>query len=981
MKLLETIRQWSLKKRGIVFGGIALALVLVIGAVLLFTLGGNGGGEKSYTLEVKNPAGSALADLDVYFYRDASLQQLVWFEKTDDQGVIQFSDPEGGSLVAVISGAPAGYQPEAYYEIKNEKTTIVLPIVLPASADLSKTTFGLGDVFFDAVFTDTEGKTHQISELLKEKNAVVLNFFYTNCQPCVMEFPHLQKAWENYKDQVAFLALDPLDDAQAVAAFKQANGLSFPMAACEKGWESAMQLIGYPTTVVIDRYGMISFVYSGAFSDAQSVEAVFSYYGAAEYTQKLTTDPAQLAEEKPEGGDGSEDAPFEVGGVLEFDAKVAADGLVYYDVYKVSGTVLTIENSDAYVIYNGETFYAEGGVVSFPVTSPDTYTPVKLAIGNKGTSEATFHVTFVYPGGTLSNPYELSLGDLTTKLNKNNDQGVVYEWTAAESGTITYQVISVTDGVDYDVALYNLNTYANRTLSEDGNADKKSVSIVVNKGDVLQMTVGTLPNEENEYPAATIVGKLTFEKGEGTSAGNTNQGEVTYSITVKDEKGKALSGVSFQFAVGDKKKTGKTNASGVVSVTLPYGDCIATITVPDGYIAEKLEYTLNGNAPSAEIRLEELITDVPAGSTPTKYAVKLTDAAGKAQAGVTVQFYRGSEKVGEAKSDSKGVASITLMDSSYTLKLEGTNLYYDQSSAVVSASNTTITLLLAEKNNGAVERLYNNAKAYSVQEGSCYVDLTPGKTGYFLFAPTREGVYRFTTTSSYAKIGYYNTPNYIYDMTSNTDYANNAFTLTVKESSIGIVYLIGVSAASHVDGTILQVTRIGDAGWDINDEPWVAYEGKDPISAFTLKLPAGKKLTTFDLTADSDAYQLVYNESDGYYHLGSKNGSVVYVKLGEKAPYVSLAEMTAVTRVGSYLYDNNGKFLKKESYNELLLEYAECMDETQTVYPLTRDLEYILRQTGDHMGWWDKNHANYLFEELPDLNPELAWMFALYYVA
>ena len=77
-----------------------------------------------------------------------------------------------------------------------------------------------------------------------------------------------------------------------------------------------------------------------------------------------------------------------------------------------------------------------------------------------------------------------------------------------------------------------------------------------------------------------------------------------------------------------------------------------------------------------------------------------------------------------------------------------------------------------------------------------------------------------------------------------------------------------------------------------------------------------------------------------------------------------------------YFYDANGEFLKKEDYTDILRKYFENMDASAGVYPLTKDLEYIIKN-GCH-GWWEKDDPDYIFT---DCNPEIGWMFALCYAA
>ena len=175
--------------------------------------------------------------------------------------------------------------------------------------------------------------------------------------------------------------------------------------------------------------------------------------------------------------DGSKDLPFEIGGVLEFDAVVKAGGVTYYDVYRVGGTELTIKSKDATVEYEGKVYEPKNGVITFPVTTDDVLNPVKLAIGNKGAADATFKVTFTYPAGTKNNPIKLEEGDLVTVLKAGDEDGLIYLFTAPEAGTLTIVDKSVTKGDSYDISLFNLSTSASRTLEEDG-VEKEGLKMV-----------------------------------------------------------------------------------------------------------------------------------------------------------------------------------------------------------------------------------------------------------------------------------------------------------------------------------------------------------------------------------------------------------------------------------------------------------------------------------------------------------------------
>ena len=154
--------------------------------------------------------------------------------------------------------------------------------------ELEGKTFERGDVFADMSVTTPDGTTYKISELLKEKKAVVLNFWYINCGPCQMEFPYMQKAYENYQDKLEILAVNPYDGTdKTVAEFQTKYELTFPMAAIEEEWAQYMGLLAYPTTVVIDRYGIISYVHTGMITETEEFNKLFEFFTADDYEQTI----------------------------------------------------------------------------------------------------------------------------------------------------------------------------------------------------------------------------------------------------------------------------------------------------------------------------------------------------------------------------------------------------------------------------------------------------------------------------------------------------------------------------------------------------------------------------------------------------------------------------------------------------------------------------------------------------------------------
>lgn len=199
----------------------------------------------------------------------------------------------------------------------------------------------------------------------------------------------------------------------------------------------------------------------------------------------------------------NKDEPITIGGTLFFDAEVQSKHLVYFDIYKVSGTTLTIENANAYVIYDGIRYDAVDGVVTVPnLYSAHTNSPVSLAIGNVG-EDAVFAVKMSYPAGTMMNPFAFALGTVTVSAEEGNSQGVYYTWTAHADGVLTLKVDSCTSGVDCKIDMFNLGSYKNETM-ESTDSETMSVSVDVKEGQIIRIIIGTLPDGDNVYPSAQI---------------------------------------------------------------------------------------------------------------------------------------------------------------------------------------------------------------------------------------------------------------------------------------------------------------------------------------------------------------------------------------------------------------------------------------------------------------------------------------------
>lgn len=392
------------------------------------------------------------------------------------------------------------------------------------------------------------------------------------------------------------------------------------------------------------------------------------------------------------------------------------------------------------------------------------------------------------------------------------------------------------------------------------------------------------------------------------------------------------------------------------------------------------------------------------GAAENAYQVTVVDGQGKPVTdGVIVRFMKDGTQVSMQVVDANGVATKELEDGTYTVELQftDTNAAYQYEPAQVTAENKKATITLynvvgAEETVHAYSLVADttvDCKAYHVAAGSTIVQLTKGERNYFLFTPTQAGQYKVSMLNNEGTVGYYGQPFFI-QKTSAVDVVNGAISISVRPDNISTgetgttVLVLGVDATS--DSGVLCIERTGDYEKTTADVPYTPYQTSHTPANYTL--PAGAKLTYVDIfNGKSEDYQLVMG-SDGFYHLGTADGPLMLINFGKEAPNLSLEVMISGdgpmggAPLRKYFfddsYDPNDKtqnavdhLIKKEDYTDIMVTYFNAADEKTRLYPLTADLEYMIKNGGE--GWWTEGNPNYLFE---GCNPEIGWMFACCYI-
>lgn len=160
-------------------------------------------------------------------------------------------------------------------------------------------TYSQGDLMYDYTFNcydfsqvDADGNyvqvSYKLSDLLEENDLVVLNFWYTTCTWCKREFPMMQEAYAEYKDKgVKIIGINPgdivNDSMQVVKAFVNEMDLKIQSTINDTTLVYPFQVSGWPTSVFIDRYGLIGLVESGAITSKAKWTAVFDEYLGDDY--------------------------------------------------------------------------------------------------------------------------------------------------------------------------------------------------------------------------------------------------------------------------------------------------------------------------------------------------------------------------------------------------------------------------------------------------------------------------------------------------------------------------------------------------------------------------------------------------------------------------------------------------------------------------------------------------------------------------
>lgn len=232
----------------------------------------------TFELTVKSINGDRLNNVTIKIYKDSTLIKTV---VTDYLGNAKVNIPKD-TYTVILENLPLGMYSDENYTLSGnggkvtfECLSSVIDQDVPAN-----NTYNLGSLMYDFTMTDTEGNTHTLSEILETKRIAVLNFWYIDCYWCGVEFPHFVDAYSLFSDDLEILALNinPYDSMSEISDYKLDYEIPFPVGKDSTGIFDMFGFTGAPSTVIVNQYGIATYIHSGALTTFDEVCDLFDEY-------------------------------------------------------------------------------------------------------------------------------------------------------------------------------------------------------------------------------------------------------------------------------------------------------------------------------------------------------------------------------------------------------------------------------------------------------------------------------------------------------------------------------------------------------------------------------------------------------------------------------------------------------------------------------------------------------------------------------
>lgn len=420
--------------------------------------------EYVYNVRVQSEGGFGLRGVGVSLYsgekkiasKTTSAKGNAYFTKSDVVSAgayeIRFSElPDGWSMKENVS----------YQTTEQESTDYValaVPKLINEEASASKR-YRLGDVMHDFTVQTSDNRYFTLSEALEEKKMVLLNFWATWCGPCKSEFPAMQNAYVEAQNEITVLAVSTTDTQSAVKDFKADQGLSFDMAG-ETDLPALFSISSVPVSIVIDRYGVISYWHVGSMTAKSDFLGLFDKFTDENYVQTVI----ENGDYEGSGNEGTEDdervkpnvsAPdfADLDPVLDPHSLIQTSDYRWdEDEYSWCWTVETGESGEKYLRASNADVHNSYSILHFDFTATAN---TALSIDAMVSTEADADFFYVFVDGTIVQKIS-GVSDDTFK------EYIVYVFEEQDAGkheiSLCYLKDSSATGGEDEVWVKNLRT-------------------------------------------------------------------------------------------------------------------------------------------------------------------------------------------------------------------------------------------------------------------------------------------------------------------------------------------------------------------------------------------------------------------------------------------------------------------------------------------------------------------------------------------
>lgn len=129
------------------------------------------------------------------------------------------------------------------------------------------------------------GTRFQIEKFLNEKKKnfdknylfgkpTFINFWFTKCPPCIDEIPVLNALKEKFEDKANFITIT-FNDEKTIEKFVKNQPFNFQHIPNSKKQIDAMKISAFPTSLILDKNGIVKFVFGEVTYDMKDIEMIF----------------------------------------------------------------------------------------------------------------------------------------------------------------------------------------------------------------------------------------------------------------------------------------------------------------------------------------------------------------------------------------------------------------------------------------------------------------------------------------------------------------------------------------------------------------------------------------------------------------------------------------------------------------------------------------------------------------------------------